>query len=204
MGTSLRVISFVLKLKFCAPVEVAPPTGATHLIKHASDQISKQAAKRVDHDGPEKVQHRHHLLSEVVPTAALYRAGRGKASGLSASVLSADLVSRIQRPVRGKQAVIRRAVQLIKGVIDFPFVKRHAHGLSAGVAEQAYHIPRGTDSGHEALYLPERILPACVHVSGELRAEGGRGRKGGRRGGERLPALGHVQLREVGYSFGKA
>lgn len=41
--------------KFCAPVEVAPPTGATHLIKHASDQISQQAAKRVDHDGPEKV-----------------------------------------------------------------------------------------------------------------------------------------------------
>nr|DAG78248.1 MAG TPA: hypothetical protein [Caudoviricetes sp.] len=125
---------------------------------------------------------------------------------LPASVLSADFVSGIQRPVRGKQAVIRRAIQLIKGVIDFPFVKRHAHGLSAGVTEQAYHIPRGTDSGHEALYLPERVLPACVHVGGEIRAEGelGRGRKGRRSGGERLLALGHVQLREVGHSFGKA
>ena len=41
--------------KFSAPVEVAPPTGATHLIKHASDQISHQAAKHVDRDGPEKV-----------------------------------------------------------------------------------------------------------------------------------------------------
>lgn len=85
MGTSLRVISFPAeKLKVGTPVEVAPPTGATHLIKHTSDQIRQQAAKRVDHDGPEKVQHRHHLLSEVVPTAALYRAGRGKASGLFA------------------------------------------------------------------------------------------------------------------------
>lgn len=123
---------------------------------------------------------------------------------LPASVLSADFVSGIQRPVRGKQAVIRRAIQLIKGVIDFPFVKRHAHGLSAGVTEQAYHIPRGTDSGHETLYLPERVLPACVHVGGEIRAEGRRGRKGRRSGGERLLALGHVQLREVGHSFGKA
>lgn len=71
-GTPSEFLSFRGKAQSPAPTEASPSAGATHLIKHASDQTSKQAAKRVDHDGPEKVQHRHHLLPDDVPTPQCY------------------------------------------------------------------------------------------------------------------------------------
>ena len=46
----------------------------SYLIKHTLDQANQQAAHKRGQHCPEEVQHRHYLLSEVVPTSSTVHA----------------------------------------------------------------------------------------------------------------------------------
>jgi hypothetical protein len=59
--------------QFLHPVEAANFHRARYLIKQALDQINQQAACERGQHCPEEVQHRHNLLSEVVPTSGTYK-----------------------------------------------------------------------------------------------------------------------------------
>nr|DAG73959.1 MAG TPA: hypothetical protein [Caudoviricetes sp.] len=75
MGTSSELSASDKAHCLCPDESCYLSPGRTHLIKHTLDQISQQSANCVDQHCPEKVQHRHHLPSEDMPTSAnLHRA----------------------------------------------------------------------------------------------------------------------------------